>query len=173
MTLTEVREEAESKCAEKMVKSASSTKFQYQHPSTSYSVELTVTDVGAVKCPGCGDPKKQLVRHLKSDQSCKKRCEEIELESFDKQLKAFRNRKRVKASKQLSRDEDLEGFLEKRRREEKARKEKRKSEDKEGFLQKQKGQEQARKEKRKSEDKEGFLEKQKGQEQARKKKRKA
>ena len=67
MTLTEGREEAESKCAEKMEKSVSSTKFLYLHPSTNYSVELAVMDCGAVKCPGCGDPKKQLVRHLKRD----------------------------------------------------------------------------------------------------------
>ena len=40
---------------------ASSSNFQYQHPSINYSVELTVMDDGAVQCPGCGDPKKQLV----------------------------------------------------------------------------------------------------------------
>ena len=95
---------------------SSSPTFKYQHPSTGYSVELSVTDAGAVECPGCGDPKKQLVRHLKSDQSCKKRCEKIDLESFDIQLKAFRNRERVKASRQKSRGEDLEGFFEKQKR---------------------------------------------------------
>ena len=42
---------------------ASSTAFKYRHPSTNFSVELTVTDGGAVECPGCRDPKKQLVRH--------------------------------------------------------------------------------------------------------------
>ena len=94
---------------------ASSTSFVYQHPSTNYSVELTVTKGGVLRCPGCGDPKKQLVRHLKSDKSCKKRCEEIDLVSFDQQLKAFRNRERVKASRHQSRSDDLEGFLLKQR----------------------------------------------------------
>ena len=87
----------------------SSSTFKYQHPSTNYSVELTVMDGGALECPGCGDPKKQLVRHLKSDESCKKRCEEIDLASFDTQLKAFRNRERVKASRQQS-NQDQEAF---------------------------------------------------------------
>ena len=85
---------------------SSNTSFKYQHPSTRYSVELTVTDGGAVQCPGCGDPKKQLVRHLKGDQACRKRCDQIELDSFDTQLRVFRNRERVKASRQQSRDKD-------------------------------------------------------------------
>lgn len=151
----------------------SSSSFKYQHHSTSYSVELSVTDAGAVECPGCGDPKKQLVRHLKSDQACKKRCEEIDLGSFDKQLKDFRNRKRVKASRQQSRDEDLEGFLEKQRVQQQARKGRRKTEDEEGFLKKHRDQEQERKERQKAEDETGFLEKKRDQEQARKRKRKA
>ena len=152
---------------------ARSLTFKYQHPRTNFSVELSVTDTGAVECPGCRDPKKQLVRHLKSDPSCKERCDKIDLESFDKELKAFRNREMVKASMQQSRSEDLEGFLEKQRGKQQARKGRRKDEDAEGFLEKQRVQQQARKERRKAEDEEGFLEKQRVQQQARKGKRKA
>ena len=151
---------------------ARSLTFKYQHPSTNYSVELSVADAGAAECPGCGDPKKQLVRHLKSDPSCKKRCEKIDLESFDKQLKAFRNRERVKASRQQSRGEDLEGFLEKQRGQQQARKGRRKAEDEEGFLGKKRVQEQARKGQRRAENEEGFLKKQRDQQQARKGRRK-
>ena len=53
-----------------------------------------------------GDPKKQLVRHLKGDQACRKRCDQIELDSFDTQLRVFRNRGKVKASRKQSRDKD-------------------------------------------------------------------
>ena len=48
---------------------------------------------GMPNCQGCGHPKKQLVQHLKSEKSCKTKCEEIDIESFDKQLKAFRNQR--------------------------------------------------------------------------------
>ena len=174
--------------------SNSISSFQYQHPSNDYTVELRVVE-GAVECPGCGEPKKQLVRHLKSDKSCQKKCVEIDLASFDKQLKAFRNLKSVKstqskqraenearflekqrvqqqASKQRRKDEDEEGFLMKKCSQEKARKGQRKEENQEEFLEKQRGQEAARKGRRKEENEEEFMEKQRGQQQARKLKRK-
>ena len=29
--------------------------FEYEHPNTSYTVDLVVTSTGAVQCPGCGE----------------------------------------------------------------------------------------------------------------------
>ena len=151
--------------------SSSSPSFTYQHPSTDYTVELRVVE-GAVECPGCGEPRKQLVRHLKSDKICKKKCVEIDLESFDKQLKAFRHLTSVKSNQSKQRAENEARFLEKHRDQEKARKERRKEENAEDFGEKQRNQEQARKERRKKENAEEFLEKQRNQQQARKGRRK-
>ena len=174
--------------------SSSSPSFQYRHPNTDYTAELKLVE-GAVECPGCGDPRKQLVRHLKSDENCRKKCVEIDLESFDKQLKAFRNLNSVRSnqskqraenearflekqrvqqqvSKQRRKEEDSEGFLEKKRNQEKARKQRRKEEDSEGFIEKKRDEEKVRKRRRKDDDEDGFLEKQRGQEQERKKRRK-
>ena len=145
--------------------------FQYQHPNTDYTVELRVVE-GAVECPGCGEARKQLVRHLKSDKSCQKKCVEIDLMSFDKQLKAFRHLNSVKSNQSKQRGENEARFLEKHRDQEKARKERRKVENEEEFLETQRGQEQARKGRRKEENEEEFLEKQRKQEQARKGQRK-
>ena len=51
-----------------------------------------MTSTGAVQCPGCGEEKKQLVRHMKTDKKCSIKFEgRIDFESFDKQLKRFRN----------------------------------------------------------------------------------
>ena len=151
--------------------SSSSPSFTYQHPSTDYTVELRVVE-GAVECPGCGEPRKQLVRHLKSDKICKKKCVEIDLELFDKQLKAFRHLTSVKSNQSKQRAENEARFLENHRDQEKARKERRKAENEKEFLDKQRNQEQARKEKRKQENEEDFLEKQRDQQQARKRRRK-
>ena len=151
--------------------SNSSSSFQYRHPSNNYTVELRVVE-GAVECPVCREPRKQLVRHLKSDKSCKGKCLEIDLESFDKQLKAFRHLQSVKSNQSKQRTENEARFLEKQRVQQQASKQRRKVEDLGGFLEKQRGQEQARKEERKKVNREGFLEKQRGQEQARKKQRK-
>ena len=150
---------------------AATSSFQYQHPSNDYMVDLRVFE-GAVECPGCGEPRKQLVRHLKSDENCQKKCVQIDLESFDRQLKAFRQQKSVKSYKSKKKGEDREGFIEKQRDKEQARKGRRKEENKEEFLEKQRNQEQARKGRRKGEDKEEFLEKQRNQQQARKGRRK-
>ena len=97
--------------------------FHYQHQSNDYTVELREVE-GAVDCPGCGILKKQLVRHLKSDKDCQKKCVEIDLESFDEQLKAFRHLNSVNSNKSKKRAVNEARFLERRGKEE----------DEEGFL---------------------------------------
>ena len=70
---------------------ATDTFFHYQHPTTEYAVDLRV-DGKAVQCPGCNQFQKQIVGHLKKDNACKAKCETIEINSFEKQLKAFKHK---------------------------------------------------------------------------------
>ena len=72
--------------------------FHYQHPTTEYTVDLRV-DGKAVQCPGCQRFQSQIVGHLKKDNACKAECEEIEINSFEKQLKAFKIRMRKHESR--------------------------------------------------------------------------
>ena len=92
--------------------------FKYDHPLT--PLVLLVSKTLEVQCPGCGDMKRMLVRHLKTDQTCAGRCSSIDMESFDHQLKRFRHRRQMKESKQRKREESEAVMAEykKRRREE-------------------------------------------------------
>jgi len=95
--------------------------FKYDHPLT--PLVLLVSKTLEVQCPGCGDMKRMLVRHIKTDQACSARCSSIDLESFDRQLKRFRHRRQMKESKQRKREESEAVFshmteYKKRRREE-------------------------------------------------------
>ena len=74
------------------------TFFHYQHPTTEYTVDLRV-DGRAVQCPGCNHFQSQIVGHLKKHDACRAKCEEIEINSFEKQLKAFKNRRRKHESR--------------------------------------------------------------------------
>ena len=73
-----------------------STVFKYEHPHNSFTLELKVLDSLEVQCPGCGQMMKQLVRHLKTDKKCKASSEQLEMISFEKQLKSYRHRKSAK-----------------------------------------------------------------------------
>ena len=116
-------------------------------------MEVIVTGAGP-QCPGCGETKVQLVRHMKTDQKCSEVFKEkVEFESFDAQLKRFRNR----FSKQQKKDKNEEEFLEKKREGERIRKAKRKLENEEEFLEKDRQQQKARKAKKKLENEEEFL----------------
>ena len=77
--------------------------FNYEHPIT--PLALLVSKTLEVQCPGCGEMKRMLVRHLKSDQKCAAHCSYLELESFDKQLKRFRHKRQCAESKQRKRVE--------------------------------------------------------------------
>ena len=95
--------------------------FHYDHPLT--PLVLLVSKTLEVQCPGCGDMKRMLVRHIKTDQACRDRCSSIDMENFDRQLKRFRHRRQMKESKQRKREENEAVFshmteYKKRRREE-------------------------------------------------------
>jgi len=77
--------------------------FKYDHPLT--PLVLLVSKTLEVQCPGCGDMKRMLVRHIKTDQACAARCSSIDMNSFDRQLKRFRHRRQMKESKQRKREE--------------------------------------------------------------------
>ena len=104
---------------------AEASLFRYESSDPNYAIDLAVSETGAVECPGCGEQRKQLVPHLRKDKSCMRKCEEINLESFDKQLKAFRQRKSVKTFKSKQKEEDKEGFLENQRKQQQKTKQKR------------------------------------------------
>ena len=104
---------------------AEASLFRYESSDPNYAIDLAVSETGAVECPGCGEQRKQLVPHLKKDKSCMRKCEEINLVSFDKQLKAFRQRKSVKTFKSKQKEEDKEGFLENQRKQQQKTKQKR------------------------------------------------
>ena len=147
--------------------------FKYEHPHTSYTVDLVVTSTGKVQCPGCGQEKVQLKKHMMTDKTCSPKFEgKIDFESFDDQLKSFRLRKRVQRSKAKSRAENEEEFLEKKRQEESNRKAKKRQENEEEFLEKKRQEESNRKAKKRQENEEEFLEKKRQQERKRKAQRK-
>jgi len=77
--------------------------FKYDHPLA--PLVLLVSKTLEVQCPGCGDMKRMLVRHIKTDQACAARCSSIDMESFDRQLKRFRHRRQMRESKQRKREE--------------------------------------------------------------------
>ena len=95
--------------------------FNFDHPLT--PLVLLVSKTLEVQCPGCGDMKRMLVRHMKTDEACRARCSSIELDLFDQQLKRFRHRRQMKESKQRKKEESEAVFChraeyKKRRREE-------------------------------------------------------
>jgi len=77
--------------------------FHYDHPLT--PLVLLVSKTLEVQCPGCGDMKRMLVRHIKTDQACRDRCSSIDMDNFDRQLKRFRHRRQMKESKQRKKEE--------------------------------------------------------------------
>ena len=82
--------------------------FHYDHPLT--PLVLLVSKTLEVQCPGCGDMKRMLVRHIKTDQACRDRCSTIDMDNFDRQLKRFRHRRQMKESK-LRKREESEGVF--------------------------------------------------------------
>ena len=134
--------------------------FKYEHPNTSYTVDLIATSTGE-QCPGCGEEKKQLVRHMKTDKKCSIKFEgKIDFQSFDQQLKLFRKRRADKRSKAKRKAENEEEFREKHRQEEARRKAKAKQENEEEFMAKDRQQQRKRKAQRKQENEEEFMENQ-------------
>ena len=151
--------------------------FHFSNPNNSFSVDLVVTRDGP-QCPSCGETKTQLVRHMKTDSRCKERCERIEFDSFEPQLKRFRdnlrkkwkqeedeedfkakNRQSVQKSKAKKRDEDVEGFKEKNRQSVQKSKAKKREEDEAEFKEKHKQEEAKRKAKKREENEAEFKEK--------------
>ena len=132
--------------------------FKYEHPNTSYTVDLVVTSTGAVQCPGCGEEKKQLVRHMKTDKKCSIKFEgRMDFESFDKQLKSFRHRKAEQKRKAQRKAENEEEFMEKDRQQQSKRKAKRKAENEEEFMEKDRQQQSKQKAKKRKIDEEAFM----------------
>ena len=69
--------------------------FKYDHPNTSFSLQVVVTGAGP-QCPGCGETKVQLVKHMKTDKRCSEGFGKVDFASFDAQLKRFRSNIAVK-----------------------------------------------------------------------------
>ena len=135
--------------------------FKYEHPNTSYAVEVIVTGAGP-QCPGCGETKVQLVRHMKTDKKCSEGFKEkVDFVSFDAQLKLFRNKLAVRKTKAKRKQENEEEFLEKKRVGERDRKAKRKQDDEEEFLEENRQAVKKTKAKQRQQNEKEFLDRQK------------
>ena len=134
--------------------------FKYEHPNNSYTLEMNMTDDLEVKCPGCGQMKKQLIRHIKSDKSCQKKCSRIDLASLDKQLRLYRQRRRQAKINKDQRTEDEEGFKEKNRKGQEKHSKKMWNKDEEGFKRKLRDKQEIQRKRNRDEDEEGVKENQ-------------
>ena len=137
--------------------------FNFSNPNNSFSVELVVTKSGP-QCPSCGQTKAQLVRHMKTDSRCKERCERIDFESFEPQLKRFRDTQR----KKWKQEENEKDFKEKHRQAEAKRKTKEREEDEEHFKETQRKEGARSKAKKREDNEEDFKEKHRQEESKRK-----
>ena len=88
--------------------------FTYRSPGCD-NKSVKVEPSKGVECPACHQPKKQLIRHIKTEQKCREKLSHIDLESFQKQLKAFRQKITDKAYKAKKWDEDEEKVKEQQR----------------------------------------------------------
>ena len=140
--------------------------FNFSNPNNSFSVELLVTKDGP-QCPSCGQTKTQLVRHMKTDSRCKERCERIDFESFEPQLKRFRDTQR----KKWKQEENEKDFKEKHRQAEAKRKAKKREDNEEDFKEKHRQEESKRKAKQREDNEEEFKEKHRQEESKRKAKK--
>ena len=122
-------------------------------------------------CPFCQDEQKQIMRHIKTKHLTSSQGDAFA--DIEKDYKKHLDRMRVKAYKKRQKEEDDEGFKQKKNMAEQDRKKRKREEDEEDFLEKHREEEQKSKAKRKAADVEGFLEKKRIEEQQRKMKRKA